>query len=321
MADFKSSDRIRRAKHEKNYTVILNSTIQDSRLSWKARGLHHYILSLPDDWDICIAHLSEQSEPDGEAIVKSALKELEAYGYLTKTRLKDKRGRFLKCVWDIYESPQVDFPLVDKPRKRKASKRSPQVDFPQVDEPQVDKPSMDSPQEDEPQVGNQSLISTYIQSTELKQNTYSQKSAYKNFEKRFSGKVNRFAPQNLEIEGFGEWHLGGSRNDWHEDLIAAASEHLSSHEKPSKRGDAIIFIGNICKGEDWAKFELLTEKALEKIQMREKVEKTHLNIADRKKIYVPPHPREWTDEQKTWTDADWQNYLGAKDRHENTSYA
>ena len=66
--NFKSSDRIRRAKHEKNYTVILNSTIQDGRLSWKARGLHHYILSLPDDWDICIAHRSEQSINDGIAM-------------------------------------------------------------------------------------------------------------------------------------------------------------------------------------------------------------------------------------------------------------
>ena len=116
MSKFKSSDRIRRAKHEKNYTVILNATIQDSRLSWKARGLHHYILSLPDDWDICIAHLSEQSLNDGMAIVKSALKELETFGYLSKVRLKDDRGRFLKCVWDIYETPQVDKPQVDKPQ-------------------------------------------------------------------------------------------------------------------------------------------------------------------------------------------------------------
>ena len=162
MSDFKSSDRIRRAKHERNYTVILNSTIQDSRLSWKARGLHHYILSLPDDWHICVAHLAEQSEPDGEAIIKSALKELESNGYISKTRLKDERGRFLKCVWDIYESPQVDFQPVAKVNKRKASKQSPQVDFPQVDKPQVDKPQVDKPQ-----VENRALISNDQPSTDL----------------------------------------------------------------------------------------------------------------------------------------------------------
>jgi hypothetical protein len=161
VSKFKSSDRIRRAKHEKNYTVILNATIQDSRLSWKARGLHHYILSLPDDWDICIAHLSEQSLNDGIAIVKSALKELETFGYLSKVRLKDERGRFLKCVWDIYETPQVDFQLMDKTSANRASQESPQVDFPQVDKPQVDKPQVDKPQ-----VGNQSLISNKETSTE-----------------------------------------------------------------------------------------------------------------------------------------------------------
>lgn len=160
MSKFKSSDRIRRAKHEKNYTVILNATIQDSRLSWKARGLHHYILSLPDDWDICIAHLSEQSINDGMAIVKSALKELETFGYLSKVRLKDERGRFLKCVWNIYETPQVDFQLMDETDMDKPSQESPQVDFPQVDKPQVDKP----------QVENQPLLSNDLPSTNLPSN-------------------------------------------------------------------------------------------------------------------------------------------------------
>jgi hypothetical protein len=170
MSDFKSSDRIRRAKHEKNYTVILNTTIQDSRLSWKARGLHHYILSLPDSWEICIAHLTEQSLVDGETTIKSALKELEIFGYLSKVRLKDDRGRFSKCIWDIYETPQVDFQLVDKSPKRKASKSSPQVDKPQVEKPQVDKPQVDKPQVDKPQVENHGLLNTYIQSTDLPSN-------------------------------------------------------------------------------------------------------------------------------------------------------
>ena len=66
-----------------NCTVILNSAIQDGRLSWTARGLHHYILSLPDDSDICVAHLFEQSLADDQASLNSALKELKDFGYLT----------------------------------------------------------------------------------------------------------------------------------------------------------------------------------------------------------------------------------------------
>jgi hypothetical protein len=172
---FKSSDRIRRAKHEKNYTVILNSTIQDSRLSWKARGLHHYLLSLPDDWDICIAHLSEQSLADGRASLNSALKELETLGYLFKSQPKNGQGKFEKYLWFIYETPQTDFQLTEN---------QPQVDFQLTDEtlvygdsqskcispPQIDFPQADKPQADKPQAENQQLINTYIQSNNL-QNT------------------------------------------------------------------------------------------------------------------------------------------------------
>lgn len=287
MSEFKSSDRIRRAKHEKNYTVILNSTIQDSRLSWKARGLHHYILSLPDDWSICIAHLTEQSDPDGEATVKSALKELEIFGYLSKVRLKDDRGRFSKVIWDIYETPQVDFPLVDKPKKVKASKASPQVDFPQVDKPQVE---------------NRGLISTYIQSNKDQQSTYIQNLTHENFENQFKPEFNRFAPRGLDRQGFSEWHLGGKRNNWHEDLIAIAQKHLLTHEKPSNRGDAINFINNICFKEDWAKLELLTDEARSK-------QKAKAEVSSEPSYMPRPHPSTWTAEQKNWTHEQWQTYL------------
>ncbi len=78
---------------------------------------------------------------------------------------------------------------------------------------------------------------------------------------RFSPDFNRFAPRGLSQQGFLEWHLGGKRNDWHLDLIAVAKAHLKKHEKPSGDGDAINFINNICKIEDWAKFELLADQA------------------------------------------------------------
>ena len=225
--DFKSSDRIRRAKHEKNYTVIINSTIQDSRLSWKTRGLHHYILSLPDDWSICIAHLTEQSDLDGEATVKSALKELEIFGYLSKVRLKDDRGRFSKVVWDIYETPQVDFQLVDKPAKRKASRKSPQVDFPQVDEPQVD----------EPQVDNHGLINTYIQSTYLPSND--QQSTDQKSKSRFfvsNEDLELFMPFITVWNEFSPKHW-----DKYEKLNAAIVKSLKSFTKKYKSESLEIF--------------------------------------------------------------------------------
>lgn len=126
--------------------------------------------------------------------------------------------------------------------------------------------------------------------------------AHENFENQFKPEFNRFAPRGLDQQGFSEWHLGGKRGNWHEDLIAIAQKHLLAHEKPSNRGDAINFINNICFREDWAKFELLTDEA--RSQQKPKTE------VSSEPSYIPrPHPSTWTAEQESWTHEQWQTYL------------
>ncbi|TKI88055.1 DNA-binding protein, partial [Bacillus wiedmannii] len=39
-----------RVKKDNNYSVINNTGLKDKRLSWKAKGILAYILTLPDDW-------------------------------------------------------------------------------------------------------------------------------------------------------------------------------------------------------------------------------------------------------------------------------
>ena len=39
-----------RVNKDKNYTTINNTGLKDKRLSWKAKGILAYILTLPDDW-------------------------------------------------------------------------------------------------------------------------------------------------------------------------------------------------------------------------------------------------------------------------------
>ena len=41
-----------RQERERNYTVMDNTFLKDKRLSWKAKGLFAYILSLPSNWKI-----------------------------------------------------------------------------------------------------------------------------------------------------------------------------------------------------------------------------------------------------------------------------
>ena len=46
------SNIIRRIKKENPFIMLDKTCINDNRLSWKAKGLHTYIMGLPDDWKI-----------------------------------------------------------------------------------------------------------------------------------------------------------------------------------------------------------------------------------------------------------------------------
>lgn len=98
-----------KTKKEKNYTVLDNTFIKDTRLSWKAKGLMTYLLSLPDDW---IIHLSEieKHATDGKSALRTAINELKELGYL-KAEQKRENNRFAEMVYIIIENP--DSPLTD----------------------------------------------------------------------------------------------------------------------------------------------------------------------------------------------------------------
>lgn len=84
-------------KTRERWTVVDNEAIRDSRLSWKARGLLVYFVSLPDDWSVNIRHIASVGI-DGVEAVSSGMKELEKYGYLKRTKKQDGKGRF---EWEI----------------------------------------------------------------------------------------------------------------------------------------------------------------------------------------------------------------------------
>ena len=70
-----------RVEKTANYTVMSNTHLKDRRLSYKSKGLLSVILSLPPDWDYTITGLSVIAA-DGVDSVKTAIKELEQYGYV-----------------------------------------------------------------------------------------------------------------------------------------------------------------------------------------------------------------------------------------------
>lgn len=105
---------IKRAKRRTNFTMISNVGLRDERLSYKAKGILAYMLSLPDDWVFYESELVKHST-DGKASVKSGLKELQETGYLTRKRRRDDKGHLKEAMWEISDEPMSDFPTLDKP--------------------------------------------------------------------------------------------------------------------------------------------------------------------------------------------------------------
>lgn len=93
-----------------NYTVMSNYHLKDKNLTYKAKGLLSFMLSLPDDWDYSMNGLVAISKENISAI-RSALKELEKNHYLIRTRHQKSNGQF-EYDYTIYEKPLVQ-PYID----------------------------------------------------------------------------------------------------------------------------------------------------------------------------------------------------------------
>src|SRR3989338_3427383 len=91
-------------KKENPYVTVDRSVVADERLSWRARGLLCYLLSLPSDWQLHVNHLIKKS-PDGRDAVYKTISELKQYGYVEHVRIRDENGRVTEGQYIVYETP------------------------------------------------------------------------------------------------------------------------------------------------------------------------------------------------------------------------
>lgn len=101
-------------RKEQNYTIISNDIFKDTRLSFKAKGLLTTMLSCPPNWNYTIEGLSKISK-DGKASIRSALAELEEFGYLERKQLRDEKGSFTDLEYIVYEKPKTENPISENP--------------------------------------------------------------------------------------------------------------------------------------------------------------------------------------------------------------
>lgn len=92
-----------RIEKNNNYTVMSNYHLRDKNLTFKAKGMLSFMLSLPDDWDYSLNGLCSVSK-EGIKAVRTILQELEEQKYLIREKTQTSKGLY---DWEyyIYEKP------------------------------------------------------------------------------------------------------------------------------------------------------------------------------------------------------------------------
>ena len=91
-----------RVEKNANYTTMCNYHLRDRNLSLKAKGLLSLFLSLPDEWHYSTRGVAAICK-EGVDSVNSTLRELEEYGYLTRSQKRLENGRMGEIEYVIYE--------------------------------------------------------------------------------------------------------------------------------------------------------------------------------------------------------------------------
>lgn len=135
-----SEIRIHKRSSYADATIVPNPTAQNSSLSWAARGLLLYCLSLPAGWRIREEDLIGRS-PTGRDHLRSIVRELEAAGYVRRTQTRLPNGHVGPAAWEVWDvprevpttPPQTGYPSTGKPstvKSRSRTRKSPQTENP-----------------------------------------------------------------------------------------------------------------------------------------------------------------------------------------------
>lgn len=99
-------------QYQKGFTTVDNVVLNDTNLSWKAKGLFVYLWSQSDEWNFYETEVAKHST-DGIVSLKNGLKELEDQGYLKRQRVRDEQGKFKENEWILSESPMLEKPMLE----------------------------------------------------------------------------------------------------------------------------------------------------------------------------------------------------------------
>ncbi|WP_405767782.1 helix-turn-helix domain-containing protein [Streptomyces sp. NBC_00080] len=138
-------------RHSTRFTVIGNHLAQHPELSGLAIGLGVHIQSLPEGASADIKTLAARF-PEGATRIAAALRELEAHGYLRRTRVRTETGRIVtrtvSCNQPGHRGTQTEHhgtaaDAPTKPARQSASdNRPPRRKLPAVPQPAHSSPTL-----------------------------------------------------------------------------------------------------------------------------------------------------------------------------------
>ena len=77
-----------------------NTILQDTRISWKSKGLYCYLSTINESEKLTIEKLAKVSK-DGRDSIRNGLKELENAGYLSLMESRNEKGQFESFNYEL----------------------------------------------------------------------------------------------------------------------------------------------------------------------------------------------------------------------------
>lgn len=144
-----------RIEKTRDYTVMANHHLRNTKLSLKAKGLLSMMLSLPEDWDYTTKGLAKICR-DGVDSICATVRELEDAGYIIRERVRNTNGRLGSIEYTILEQPRQPEPKPEKPEREN----------PVQVKPVLDSPVLGKPEQENPAQLNTNRLNTNLSSTE-----------------------------------------------------------------------------------------------------------------------------------------------------------
>ncbi|GGU41373.1 hypothetical protein GCM10010211_00420 [Streptomyces albospinus] len=100
--------RIQRTPRRAHFTIVGNDVLRNRELSFTARGILGYLLSLPDGADEDVRKLADKNPKIGRKGIRDAVDELISKGYYFRHTYRDDRGRVRTDTY-VFDTPQETF--------------------------------------------------------------------------------------------------------------------------------------------------------------------------------------------------------------------